>query len=152
MDELRLSSRFAFKQTTSTSVSILYNSFISPFFLPSSLHPSYVCRLPFLEQSVLPVYIFQTSFIMDTGFILSIPCTLRKKCCINVCPVNCYNVTSILTFQDTVRYQFLWITFTLTLTSGKTYSLVLCTRFGPHTWPSRSPDLLPLDNFLRGDT
>jgi len=70
---------------------------------------------------------------MDTGFILSIPCTFRKKCCINLCPVNCYNATSILTFQDTVRYQFLWITFTLTLTSGKIYSLVFFTRFGPLT-------------------
>ena len=50
--------------------------------------------------------------------------TLSKKCYFNVYPIiNRYLATSSLMFQDahdTIRYQFLWTTFTLIPISAKT--------------------------------
>jgi hypothetical protein len=41
------------------------------------------------------------------------------------CPIDCYIGTSILLFEDTVRYQLLYTSSKLTSTFGRHYSLVL---------------------------
>jgi len=51
---------------------------------------------------------------------------LSAKCCITRCTINCYIGTSILLFQDNVRYctQFVYTSSMLTPTSGRHYSFV----------------------------
>lgn len=75
----------------------------------------------------------------------------EKKSCINICLIiNYYIVTSTFHFSRFFMVWAVWTSFRLTPTSGKSYTLVCHTHFGPQAWAVMSLDLIPLDWFLLG--